>query len=136
MMGVNYTELETDQLEYVAVAEESELPNGERIFLEIDDITLVVFNIAGKYFAIADVCSHDDGPIGEGEFEDEYEIACPRHGAHFDVRCGKVADVFQDLCTSARTVARPHTDIDFSQCDDSPILVFDYWGSGGFDLSL
>ena len=90
MMGVNYTELETDQLEYVAVAEESELPNGERIFLEIDDITLVVFNIAGKYFAIADVCSHDDGPIGEGEFEDEYEIACPRHGAHFDVRSGKV----------------------------------------------
>jgi 3-phenylpropionate/trans-cinnamate dioxygenase ferredoxin subunit len=89
-MGVNYTELDTDQLEYIAVAEESELPNGERLFLEIDDITLVVFNIAGKYFAIGDVCSHDDGPIGEGEFEDEYEIACPRHGARFDVRSGEV----------------------------------------------
>jgi len=49
----------------------------------------VIFNIAGQYFAIADVCSHDDGPVGEGVL-DGYDIACPRHGAQFDVRTGKV----------------------------------------------
>jgi 3-phenylpropionate/trans-cinnamate dioxygenase ferredoxin subunit len=49
----------------------------------------VVFNIAGEYFAIADLCSHDDGPLGDGDLEG-YEINCPRHGASFDVRTGKV----------------------------------------------
>ena len=58
-------------------------PNGERLFVEIDEFELVVFNIAGKFFAIADVCSHDNGPVGDGEFESEFEISCPRHGARF-----------------------------------------------------
>ncbi len=49
---------------------------------------IVVFNIAGQFFAIGDVCTHDDGPLGDGELEG-YEIVCPRHGAHFDVRTGK-----------------------------------------------
>ncbi len=88
-MTVNYTELEADKLEFVQVAEENELPNGERLFVEIDEFEIVVFNIAGKFFAIADVCSHDNGPVGDGEFESEFEIACPRHGARFDVRNGK-----------------------------------------------
>lgn len=65
-----------------------ELPNGERLFIEIDGLPIVVFNIAGRFFAIGDVCTHDDGPLGEGELED-YQIICPRHGARFDVRNGK-----------------------------------------------
>jgi len=75
--------------EYVAVATTDELPNGARKIVEIDGLALAVFNIAGAYYAIADVCSHDDGPVAEGELEG-YEIECPRHGAHFDVRNGKV----------------------------------------------
>jgi 3-phenylpropionate/trans-cinnamate dioxygenase ferredoxin subunit len=57
--------------------------------VDIDGNLIVVFNIAGEFWAIADVCSHDDGPLGEGEL-DGYEISCPRHGAEFDVRTGKV----------------------------------------------
>ena len=71
------------------VASVEEVPNGERLFIEIDGEAVVVFNIAGAYFAIADLCSHDDGPLGDGELEQEYDISCPRHGAHFDVRTGK-----------------------------------------------
>ena len=63
---------------------------GERLMLEIDEFSLVIFNIGGKYYAIADLCSHDNGPLGEGEIGAEYEIACPRHGARFDIRSGKV----------------------------------------------
>lgn len=84
----NYNELPEDQVEFIPVATEDELPNGERIFLEIDGQPLAVFNIAGRYFAIADVCSHDDGPVAEGEIEEEV-IECPRHGAHFDLGSGK-----------------------------------------------
>lgn len=75
--------------EYVAVATTDELPNGARKLVEVDGRPLAVFNIAGSYYCIADVCSHDDGPVAEGDL-DGYEIECPRHGAHFDVRSGKV----------------------------------------------
>lgn len=78
----------TDELEYVAVAGLDELPMGERLFLEIDGKAIVLFNIAGNLYAIGDVCTHDDGPLGEGEL-DGHVIVCPRHGARFDVRTGK-----------------------------------------------
>ncbi len=84
----NYKTAEADQLEFVTVADVDELPNGERILIDIDGEPIAVFNIAGEYFAIMDVCSHDDGPVAEGELSG-FEIVCPRHGAHFDIRDGK-----------------------------------------------
>jgi 3-phenylpropionate/trans-cinnamate dioxygenase ferredoxin subunit len=89
-MSVNYTQLDENELDFVTVADESEISSGERLMVEIDEFSLVIFNIAGKYFAIADLCSHDNGSVGEGEIGAEYEIACPRHGARFDIRSGKV----------------------------------------------
>ncbi len=84
----NYTTLPEEQLEYVEIVPASELPNGERLFVNIGDRSIVLFNLAGKYFAIADVCSHDEGPLGDGDLEG-YHIVCPRHGAEFDIRTGK-----------------------------------------------
>lgn len=78
------------QADYYAVGEASDLKNGERMIVEIDGEPLAVFNIGGTFYAIADVCSHDDGPVAEGELQNEFEIECPRHGARFDVRNGKV----------------------------------------------
>ena len=85
----NYIELDDENLEYLTVAEVDELGNGERMIIEIDGEPIAVFNIADRYYAIADVCSHDDGPVAEGELM-EFEIVCPRHGAKFDLRTGKV----------------------------------------------
>jgi len=85
----NYTQVDESKIEYVEIAPASELPSGERLFVEIGGKMIVIFNIAGRYFSIADVCSHDDGPVGEGTLEG-YNITCPRHGAQFDVRTGKV----------------------------------------------
>ena len=86
---VSYDKIDPATAEYVAVATKDELPNGARKLLEIDGRPIAVFNVAGEYYAIADVCSHDDGPVAEGDLYD-YEIECPRHGAHFDVRDAKV----------------------------------------------
>jgi len=82
--------MESNQMnyEYVVVGDASDLENGERLFLEIDGEPIVVFNIAGIFFAIGDLCSHDNGPLGDGDL-DGVEIACPRHGARFDIRNGK-----------------------------------------------
>ena len=43
----------------------------------------------GAFYAIDDVCTHDGGPLGEGEIFD-CEIECPRHGARFDILTGQV----------------------------------------------
>ncbi len=85
---LNYQEVNSTHLEFVTVASVEELGNGERLFLEVGGFPIAIFNIAGKYFAIADVCSHDDGPVAEGELNG-FEIACPRHGARFDLQTGK-----------------------------------------------
>jgi 3-phenylpropionate/trans-cinnamate dioxygenase ferredoxin component len=85
----NYTQLNEKKLEYIQVGSVEELANGGRLFIEIDGQPIVILRIGNQYYAIADVCSHDDGPVGEGTLEG-YEIICPRHGAHFDVRTGRV----------------------------------------------
>lgn len=84
----NYTTLDPMQVEYMEIAPLEQLPDGERIFIEVEGRSIVIFNLAGKLFAIGDVCSHDSGPVGDGDIE-KFEIICPRHGAHFDIRSGK-----------------------------------------------
>lgn len=84
-----YRKVDPVNCEFVGVGPVSDLPNGERLFLTVDDLPIVVFNIAGGYYAIADICSHDDGPLGDGDL-DGMEIVCPRHGGRFDLRTGKV----------------------------------------------
>jgi len=73
--------------EFVKVARVDDLAPGERLWLEFEEETVVLFNINGRFYCIADVCTHDGGPLEDGELEG-YEVACPRHGARFDVRTG------------------------------------------------
>ena len=84
-----YDKVDPATADFVAVARWMSCPTAARKLLEVDGRAIAVFNIAGTSYCIADVCSHDDGPVAEGEL-DGYEIECPRHGAHFDVRSGKV----------------------------------------------
>lgn len=77
-----------DDFDYYEIASVEDLPNGERLFVDIGDQPVVVFNIAGGIFAIGDICTHDHGPLGDGEL-DSFEVVCPRHGARFDVRNGR-----------------------------------------------
>jgi 3-phenylpropionate/trans-cinnamate dioxygenase ferredoxin subunit len=84
----NYRKLEEDQVEYVTVASVDELVDGERLIFEIGDLPVALFNLGGQYYAITDLCSHDDGPVAEGELEG-LEIACPRHGARFNMETGE-----------------------------------------------
>lgn len=85
---ISYKKIDPATADYVAIGP-ADLGNGERRIVEIDGAAIAVFNIGGAYYAIADVCSHDDGPVAEGDLRD-HEIECPRHGARFDVRTGRV----------------------------------------------
>ena len=91
-MTFDYTKTNESEIEFVEIAPVSELPNGERLFLELGDKAIVIFNIADQLFAIGDICSHDDGPLGDGDLEG-FNVVCPRHGAEFDVRTGKAVQM-------------------------------------------
>jgi 3-phenylpropionate/trans-cinnamate dioxygenase ferredoxin subunit len=74
--------------EYVRVAAVDDIPPGHRLIHEFEEDTVIVFNVAGSFYCIADLCSHDGGPLEGGELH-QCEIECPRHGARFDIRTGK-----------------------------------------------
>jgi 3-phenylpropionate/trans-cinnamate dioxygenase ferredoxin subunit len=76
-------------LAYYAVATVDEVPPGERIIFEVGPYVIALFNVDGAFYAIADVCTHDDGPLADGPVIG-CEIECPRHGARFDLRNGAV----------------------------------------------
>jgi 3-phenylpropionate/trans-cinnamate dioxygenase ferredoxin subunit len=88
----NYTTFDTTKAEFLDIAPASELPNGERLFIEVEGKSIVIVNIAGQFFAIADICTHDDGPLGDGDIEG-FNIVCPRHGGEFDVRTGQAVQM-------------------------------------------
>jgi 3-phenylpropionate/trans-cinnamate dioxygenase ferredoxin subunit len=75
----------------ITVCDASELGPGEMRLVEADDRVIGVFRCAGgELVAIEDRCSHDDGPLAEGEFDAEAcTVECPRHGSLFDLRSGK-----------------------------------------------
>jgi 3-phenylpropionate/trans-cinnamate dioxygenase ferredoxin component len=76
--------------EIIDVCTVSELPTGERKLVEWEDLEIGVFNCRGEYFAIEDRCSHDHGPLAEGEFDaGTCTVECPRHGSLFDLRTGR-----------------------------------------------
>ena len=74
--------------EFFKVASVNEIPPGGKKLVEVDFLPVAIFNIDGKFLAVEDVCTHDGGPLAEGELEGD-EIVCPRHGARFSVKSGE-----------------------------------------------
>ena len=73
----------------VRVAAEGEIPEGGVKIIQAGSLFVGIYLIDGRYYAIEDRCSHDDGPLCEGDREG-FEVVCPRHGARFDLRTGAV----------------------------------------------
>ena len=75
--------------EFIEVAKVSDLAPGEKMLVEYEGMPVGLFNIEGEFYAIHDVCTHDGGPLVEGDLH-VHIIVCPRHGARFDVKTGAV----------------------------------------------
>jgi 3-phenylpropionate/trans-cinnamate dioxygenase ferredoxin subunit len=69
------------------VAKVSDIPEGTTHRVVVDGLEVLVCNVGGQFYAIEDVCTHDGGPLDQGELEGPC-VVCPRHGATFDVRSG------------------------------------------------
>ena len=74
-------------MSFTPVAKTSDIPDPGRLLVEVEDRLVVVIHTAGEFYALDDVCTHDGGPLSDGAVEGG-SIACPRHGAKFDVHTG------------------------------------------------
>ena len=111
---IENTKPKPEEIEYIEIGSVSEISDGERLFLEIDDKQFVLFEVNGELYAIDDLCSHDNGPLGEGELE-EFKIVCPRHGARFDIRTGKAVSLpaVVDICAYPVRIQSGNIEIGF-----------------------
>ena len=73
--------------EWVKVAQVGEIPEGRIKVVTAKGIRLALANVGGSYHAVEDLCTHDGGPLGEGELVGD-QVECPRHGARFNVKSG------------------------------------------------
>ena len=74
--------------EYITVASVAEIAAGSMRLVEVDDRLVILSRIGDDYYCIDDICTHDGGTLSDGPHEG-CEIACPRHGAKFDLRNGR-----------------------------------------------
>jgi len=74
---------------FAAVAKTSEIPIGQLKSVVVEGKALLICHTADGFFAVDDTCTHDDGPLADGWLDGD-AIECPRHGARFDVKTGKV----------------------------------------------
>jgi 3-phenylpropionate/trans-cinnamate dioxygenase ferredoxin subunit len=76
--------------EIIEVCRVEDLQPGEVRLVEWEDLEIGVFNCAGTLYAIEDRCSHDNGPLVEGELDEaSCTVECPRHGSRFDLKTGQ-----------------------------------------------
>jgi len=73
--------------EFERVIDIGEVPDPGKTLVEVEGEMVALFHVGGQWYALDDVCTHDGGPLADGELRD-YRIACPRHGAKFDIRTG------------------------------------------------
>ena len=73
--------------DFIRVAAVNDVADPGKELVEVDGEMVALFHTGGTFYAIDDVCTHDGGPLVDGELTD-YAIACPRHGAKFDIRSG------------------------------------------------
>jgi len=84
--------------DWMDVVPADSLHDGEHVVVDLEGIEVAVFKLDGEFYAIEDVCTHDGAEIAGGRLEG-CEIICPRHGARFCLKTGKVlrAPAYEDL---------------------------------------
>jgi nitrite reductase (NADH) small subunit/3-phenylpropionate/trans-cinnamate dioxygenase ferredoxin subunit len=79
----------------VKVAETKEVAPGTGKVVEADGRSLALFNVAGTFHAIDNTCTHEGGPLGEGELAGEV-VTCPWHNTEFNVTTGEALGPLTD----------------------------------------
>ena len=75
--------------EFVKVARTDEVGPGQGRLIDVKGKQIALFNVNGEFFAIDNMCTHEEASLADGELSG-HEVICPLHGAKFDVRTGEV----------------------------------------------
>lgn len=73
--------------EFVKVGTISDVAPGQPLVYDFPYNTIAIFQVGDNYFALEDVCSHQEVPLSDGKVED-CKVECPMHGSWFDLRTG------------------------------------------------
>jgi len=91
--------------DFVPVAKTSEVPDPGKLLVEVGERLVVLIHAAGHWYALDDICTHDGGPLSEGPLDpNERTIACPRHGAKFNIATGAAVTMPATKPTAAHDV--------------------------------
>ena len=77
--------------DFQKVAQVDEIAPGESKLCTVGGQKIVVANIDGEFCAYFDECTHDGGPLSEGELEGDV-VTCPWHFSKFNVRTGEIVE--------------------------------------------
>ncbi len=99
--------------DYVKVATNDELAPGQGKVVEVQGKEIALFNVGGAYFAIDNMCTHEEASLADGEISG-FEVTCPLHGAKFDVRSGRVVGppAYDDVTSYSVRVSGADVEID------------------------
>ena len=75
-------------MEYTKVADKTEIPVNKMILAVVGGKEVLLANVDGSYYAIANKCTHLGGSLVKGSLNGSI-VTCPRHGAQFDVKTGQ-----------------------------------------------
>ena len=75
-------------MEYIRVADKAELPLNKMIMVVVGGKEILLTNLDGSYYAIANKCTHAGGSLAKGSLNGSV-VTCPRHGSQFDLKTGK-----------------------------------------------
>src|SRR5687768_3018807 len=101
---------------FIRVAKTTDLSDPGKLLAEVDDRIVVIIKVGGEYFCLDDICTHDGGPLSDGTLAD-HTIACPRHGAKFDICTGKALTMPATVDTAAHEVKIEEDDILVRICE-------------------
>jgi 3-phenylpropionate/trans-cinnamate dioxygenase ferredoxin subunit len=98
---------------FVKVAKTDEITPGQAKIVDVHGKEIAVFNIDGAYFAIDNMCTHEEASLADGEITG-FEVACPLHGAKFDVRSGAVLGppAYDDVASYPARVSGGDVEVD------------------------
>jgi 3-phenylpropionate/trans-cinnamate dioxygenase ferredoxin subunit len=75
--------------DFIPAAKVADIPDPGTLLVEVTERLVVLIHAAGHFYALDDVCTHDGGPLSDGPVDvKQGTIACPRHGAQFDIKSG------------------------------------------------
>lgn len=91
--------------EFVQVASVAEVVDPSSMLVEVDERLIVLVHAAGHWYALDDVCTHDGGPLSDGPIDTaDNSIACPRHGAKFNLETGAAMTMPATKATASHEV--------------------------------